>query len=269
LDDTYDRTSEGHRMPEDKPVARYLEIELWLRERTRTIPPGTLLPSEKELAAQFGVSRMTARQAVQNLAREGLVERRRGSGTYSAQRPYHRHEGILLSFSEDVRGRGMVASSVLLDASLRPASMAESEALGLDPGVRVVSIHRIRLADGSPQSVERAVLPTNCAAVLAADLEHGSLHAALHDIGRTPTIAQSWLTARMPTADEARHLSISATREPLLVERRVIRDQHDEPFEFTESAYVASRFAVDVTFRMSGPFDLVNTYPDAARGPLG
>lgn len=238
-------------MAETKPAARYLEIEWWLRERTRTGAPGALLPSEAELAAQFGVSRMTARQAVQNLAQEGLVERRRGSGTYIAERPFHRHEGVLLSFTEDMRTRGMAATSILLDASLRAASAAEIEALDLAQDDRVVSIQRIRLADDTPLSIERAVLPTSCAAVLASDLERGSLHAALHAAGRTPTIAQSWITARMPTAEESKQLHLTSQREPLLVERRIIRDQDDLPIEHTESAYVASRYVIDVTFRMS------------------
>lgn len=234
-----------------KPLARYLEIELWLRERTRTGTPGELLPSESELAAQFGVSRMTARQAVQNLAQEGLVERRRGSGTYIAERPFHRHEGLLLSFTEDMRRRGMTARSILIEASLRPATAAEIEALGLAGEERVVSIHRIRLADDTPLAIERAVLPTSCAGVLAADLERGSLHEALAGMGRTPTVAQSWITARMPTAEEAKRLGLAGQREPLLVERRIIRDQDDVPIEHTESAYIASRYVIDVTFRMS------------------
>ncbi|MCL2464268.1 MAG: GntR family transcriptional regulator [Micrococcales bacterium] len=238
---------------EGKPVARYLEIELWLREQTRTGTPGAVLPSEAELAAQFGVSRMTARQAVQNLAQEGLVERRRGSGTYIAEKPHHRREGILASFTEDMRLRGMTASSTLLDASLRSASVAEIEALDLADDAKVVSIQRIRRGDGVPQSIERAVLPTSCAAVLAADLEHGSLHAALHAAGHTPMIAQSWISARMPTPGEARHLSLPGQREPLLVERRIIRDQDNLPVEFTESAYVASRYVIDATFRITDP----------------
>lgn len=237
-------------MAGDRPVgARYLEIEWWLRERTRTGTPGALLPSESELAAQFHVSRMTARQAVQNLAQEGLVERRRGSGTYIAERPFHRHEGVFLSFTEDMRRRGMKASSELVEAAMRQASAADIEALRLGDDPRVVSIHRIRIADGTPLSIERAVLPASCAAVLSCDLESGSLHEALTAIGRIPTLAQSWISARMPTAEERKRLNVTSQREPLLVDRRVVLDQDGAPIEHTESAYLASRYVVDVTFR--------------------
>ena len=233
--------------------ARYLEIESWLRERTRDGLPGSLLPSESELASQFQVSRMTARQAVQNLAKEGLVVRRRGSGTYIAEHPIHRHGGVLFSFTEDMRRRGMTARSVLLEAILRPAAAHEAEGLRLAESERVVSIQRLRLADEVPLAIEWAVLRTSCAAVLSADLENGSLHAALAAIGHTPTTAQSWISARMPTAAEAELLSLAAMSEPLLVERRVICDQNDLAVELTETAYAAARYVIDATFRMSVP----------------
>src|SRR5690606_34265018 len=96
-------------------------------------------------------SRMTARQAVQNLAAEGLVRRQRGSGTFIAPRPMHRHSGPLMSFTADMHRRGMRASSELLSAELREANSLESGALRLDPGSRIVSIVRLRLADDLPK----------------------------------------------------------------------------------------------------------------------
>ncbi len=140
---------------------------------------------------------------------------------------------------------GTVASSTLVDALLRLASAAEIEALDLAQDARVVSIQRIRLADDVPQSFERAVLPTSCAAVLAPDVEHGSLHAALQSAGQTPVVAPAWISARMSAPQEARRPALSGQREPLLVERRIIRDQDYLPVEFTESAYVASRYVID------------------------
>lgn len=242
-------------MSEDIHAAgpRYREIEWWLRERTRNSLPGSLLPSESELAVQFHVSRMTARQAVQNLAKEGLVIRRRGSGTYVAEHPLHRNGGVLFSFTEDMRRRGLAARSELLEASLRPAVGAEADSLRLADGQRVVSIERIRFADDIPLAIERAVLLTSCAGVLSADLETGSLHEALAALGHVPTIAQSWITARMPTGEEMKLLHLTSEREPLLVELRIIRDQNDVPVEHTESAYIASRYVIDATFQMSEP----------------
>jgi GntR family transcriptional regulator len=231
--------------------ARYQEIERWLRELVLGGAPGDTLPSESELATRFGVSRMTARQAVQNLAGEGLVQRRRGAGTFVAPRPMHRHEGSLLSFTEDMARRGKRASSRLLEAGLCPASTADSTALHLPEGARVVVIRRLRCADDVPLALEHAVLPAECAGVLADDLEHGSLHESLHRLGRTPDVANSWITARPATAGEAKLLDVPA-RTALLVERRIIHDVTGAPLEHTETAYIAERFVIDAVFRVSG-----------------
>jgi GntR family transcriptional regulator len=236
----------GQRSPE----ARYQEIERWLRGRVLRSAPGDPLPSELELAARFGVSRMTARQAVQNLAAEGLVQRRRGAGTFVAPRPIHRHEGALMSFTEDMRRRGMEASSRLLEAGLRAASTADLDALRLPDGARVVAISRLRLADGAPMAIEHAALPAEFAGVLADDLEAGSLHESMIARGRVPAISRSWIRARIASSAESRLLELRA-RSALLVERRIIYDTDGLPLEHTETMYNADDYAIDAVFSVA------------------
>jgi GntR family transcriptional regulator len=250
----------GQRSPE----ARYQEIERWLRRRVLASAPGDPLPSEAELATQFGVSRMTARQAVQNLAAEGLVQRRRGAGTFvTPRRPIHRHEGSLMSFTEDMRRRGMKASSRLLEAGLRPATTADLEALHLPDGARVVAISRLRLADGVPLAIEHAALPSDCAGVLADDLETGSLHDSLVARGFVPAISRAWIRARVATAAVARLLEIPP-RSALLVERRIIYDTDGQPLEHTESAYNGDNYAIDAVFSVSRAASLPRNAAPAA-----
>ncbi|GAA4563006.1 GntR family transcriptional regulator [Planotetraspora kaengkrachanensis] len=240
--------------------ARYQEIERWLRDLVLRGAPGDALPSESDLAQRFGVSRMTARQAMQNLAQEGLISRRRGAGSYIAQRPLHRRESTLMSFTDDMRRRGVVASSQLLDARLRSATAGEIEALRLPEASRVVAISRIRLADGVPLAVEHVALPAECAGVLAEDLESGSLHEYLHRRGWTPALARSWIGARVATPAEVRMLDMTS-RGALLVERRIIYDQDHRPFEHTETAYVAERYVIDATFAATGSGTLTAATP--------
>ena len=237
-------------MRQRSPEARYQEIERWLRRRVLRSAPGDPLPSESELATRFGVSRMTARQAVQNLAAEGLVQRRRGAGTFVAPRPIHRHEGSLMSFTEDMRRRGMKASSRLLEAGLQAATTADLDALRLPDGARVVAISRLRLADGVPLAIEHAALPAECAGVLADNLETGSLHESLVTRGRMPSIARSWIRARIASAAESRLLGIPP-RSALLVERRIIYDTEGVALEHTETAYNADNYAIDAVFSVS------------------
>ncbi len=228
----------------------YQKIEHWLRARILEGREGDPLPSEADLAVQFGVSRMTARQAIQNLAAEGLVTRRRGSGTYIAPKPLHRHAGPLMSYSLDMKRRGMVPGSRLVTAMLRDPSESESDALRLGQRARVVCIQRVRLADGTPMAYDVCCLTPDCAPVLARDLEVGSLHEALRDLGREPTVAQSWIGARTATPAEARLLDLPP-KSPVLVERRIISDQDGVPLEFTISVFNAARYVIDATFSLA------------------
>lgn len=229
----------------------YRKIEQWLRARVLYGREGDPLPSESELASQFGVSRMTARQAIQNLAVEGLVRRRRGSGTFIAPKPVHRQAGPLVSFTLDMRRRGMTPSSRLIAAELRDPTEPEAEALGLVAGQRLVSVERVRLADGTPMALDTTCLTPDCAAVLGRDLEGGSLHAALRDAGRLPTRAQSWIAARLATTEEAKLLEVPA-RSAVLVERRLISDQDGAPLEYTTSVFNAARYVIDASFSLAG-----------------
>src|SRR5687767_15766889 len=94
----------------------YVIIERELRKMIRAAQPGDPLPSDAELCERFGVSRMTARQAVQRLANEGLLYRVSGRGTFVAQDPVHRRMNTLLSFTEEMARRGLTARSQILQS---------------------------------------------------------------------------------------------------------------------------------------------------------
>ena len=224
---------------------RYREIEAWLREIILNGRPGEVIPSEVEIAASFEVSRMTARQAVLNLMREGLVDRRRGAGTFIADNPLHRREGVLLSFTEDMKRRGLRPSSELISAKKEIATPSDLKMLNLKDPSTVIVIKRLRLADETPLALERVVLTSKCQKVLDEDLISGSLHDALRKNGIQPTLASGWLKARLATTQEANRLDLP-TKSPLLVETRVIEDQFGTAIEHTETAYAANRYVVDI-----------------------
>src|SRR4029434_10455827 len=123
--------------------SRYREIEQWLRTLVEGARPGDPLPSEAELCERFSVSRMTVRQALQELTNDGLVERRRGQRTFVAQRPLHRHPGVFLSSTEEMNRRGVQATSRLLSAGLDDPRRPEALDLGLAPDSHVVKIVRV------------------------------------------------------------------------------------------------------------------------------
>lgn len=234
-------------------VPRYYAIEQALRARIAQLEPDAPLPSDAQLCDEFGVSRMTARNAVQRLVQEGLVYRLPGRGTFVADFGTHRPASNLSNFTDEMRRRGRVPGSRLLEREVRPAEPAEARRLRLADGAQVVVVRRLRLADGEPVAIEQAVLRHDAAdAVLAADLEQGSLHATLVDAGLVPTSGRGTLGSEPAGRDEARLLGV-AKGWPLLVERRVILDQHDVPLETTETRYAAGRYAIDVEFTVERP----------------
>jgi GntR family transcriptional regulator len=232
------------------PLPHYKQIELALRERLATTEPGERLPSDEELRREFGVSRMTARNAMQRLAEEGLVQRIPGLGTFAVAPPSHRHADRLMTFSHEMTRLGRVPSSELLGRDIRPSTSEQASALGLRATEPVVVVRRLRLADGEPIALETAVLAARTEdVVMAADLEHGSLHEALGAAGLHLRRGQATITAESATPEDARLLGVQRGA-PLLVERRVITDVAGRPVEATESRYPGDRYALDVRFEV-------------------
>jgi GntR family transcriptional regulator len=128
-----------------------------------TLPPGTRLPPERDLAALCGLSRVTIRKAVQILAEKGALVQRQGSGTYVAQAlPVARAEALpILSLTEDLRQRGQAGRTVWLSRSVGPGSARDGRALGLPEGAAIARLTRLRLANERPLAVERSLLPAD------------------------------------------------------------------------------------------------------------
>jgi DNA-binding GntR family transcriptional regulator len=229
-------------------VPRYYAIEQTLRARIATLDPDSPLPSDAQLCEEFGVSRMTARNAVQRLVQEGLVYRLPGKGTYVAGSGAHREASNLTNFTKEMRRRGRTPSSRLLERELRSASELEARRLQRPAGSPVISVRRIRIADGEPIALEHAILRADAAGtVLDADLESGSLHEALVMGGLRPVRGHATIGSEPADADEAELLDVPSGW-PLLVERRLIVDRDGKPLELTESRYASGRYALDVDF---------------------
>lgn len=229
-------------------VPRYYEIEQALRARIAELDADEPLPSDAQLCEEFGVSRMTARNAVQRLVQEGLVYRVPGRGTFVASASAHRQAGSLLSFTQEMRRQGRTPTSRLVERALLPPNEQEQLRLGLADDARVVRVRRVRLADDEPIAIETAVFVGDCApAILTADLEHESLHTTLRNAGRVPTRGRGTLGVESASEEDADLLQVRAG-DPLLVERRLIVDQDGRPLELTESRYAGGRYLLDVDF---------------------
>ena len=149
-----------------------------LRQLISTRDVGSKIPSERDLSDEWGVARMTARKAIETLTDEGLLDRRRGSGTYVAQMPYARTVG-LSSFTADMLQRGLTPSTEVLDFERVPADEATAARLDIAEGDEVVRFTRLRLADGEPIAVETTWMPAHLVSAMTEEDLSGSLFESL------------------------------------------------------------------------------------------
>ncbi|MEV0948523.1 GntR family transcriptional regulator [Rhodococcus sp. NPDC049939] len=244
---------------------RYLEIADELRRRLGCAGAGDPLPSESELSKKFGVSRMTARQAVKSLEAEGLLYRVPGSGTYASGNETGRKVGILRSFTDEMAKRGVVVTSEVLFSDwvdLPPETAAE---LLLPPGSRAVRLVRVRLCDGLPVALEKVTLSPRCSFVLDYDLGTNSLYRLLEDRGIIVSEARGTIAATIADDNDAEHLGI-ATGSPLLVEKLRIEDQNGVRIEATDTRYVGGKYVSDVHLRRESRLRLAD--PDEVNVPF-
>ncbi len=141
---------------------------------------GTAIPSERQLSADLGVSRLTLRAALDDLAREGYLVRRRGSGTY-VQQPKISQELTITSFSDDMRRRGMVPGSRTLSMTTISAGARLGRFLNVSPSEQIVVVKRLRLADGETMAIETLHIPAALVPGLTPNALAGSFYELLQD----------------------------------------------------------------------------------------
>jgi GntR family transcriptional regulator len=134
------------------------------------IPTGAVLPGELELAAQLGVSRHTVRHALGVLTNEGLLRRERGRGTTVVSNlpppVIERSLSTFYAFAWEVRARGAIQHSYVLERAVVPADATFAERLKVDPNTEIERIVRLRTADEDPLVFETAYLPHQFSRVL-------------------------------------------------------------------------------------------------------
>lgn len=229
---------------------RYEEIAAYLRDLAERSAPEARMPSDAELCERFDVSRMTARQAVQELVNDGIVYRKRGHGTFRSPRRIQRLLGSPLSFTENMRRRGLIASSRLLEfGPVRPAS-EDVSALGIEEDQTVLVVERLRFGGDQAMAIERAIITPVCAGFEAEEVVEGSLHDVFERLGHSPVRAHATVSARRATKRERELLSLPSGG-VVLVERRVISDQNGLPLEHTQTCYAAERYEFDAVMYRS------------------
>jgi GntR family transcriptional regulator len=180
---------------------------------------GQAIPSEQALVQRYGIARMTVRQALDGLIREGLLRRERGRGTFVAQQWVERELSRLRSFSEDMRARNMVPSARLVSREVIPAPPHVSEYLKLGVREAVIYLKRLRLADASPMALECAYFVYALfQPILEADLVNNSLYELIQNtFGLRLTHASQEFAVVTPSAGDAQLLGLSKRDATLMI----------------------------------------------------
>src|SRR5689334_13932718 len=197
----------------------YKQLQRALREaiQTKVLSPDDALPAERDLAEEFGISRITVRKALDGLVSEGLLTRRQGAGTFVAAR-VEKSFSKLSSFSEDMISRGRTPRSTWLSRSAGQVTPEESLTLSLSPGAAVYRFNRIRYADDAPMALEYSTVPAF--ALAGPEAVEASLYEALEKTGHRPARALQRLRAVLFTAEQAELLAVAPRDPGLLIERR-------------------------------------------------
>jgi GntR family transcriptional regulator len=217
----------------NRPVHLCIRDDLRLRISAGEWGAGERLPSETELAAWYGVARMTVRQAVGALAAEGVLVRRQGLGTFAAVPAPAARSGYLQSFTEELRGQGRdVRTSLIRAATEQPPAIAR-EALQLGDSAVAILVRRLRVVDGLPAVLQNSWLPYSRFAGLEADpLLDGSLYAQLEGrFGVRIIRARQQADATAADAEDAALLGLRPS-DPVLRIARTAYDSSSLAVEF-------------------------------------
>ncbi|MCF6237466.1 MAG: GntR family transcriptional regulator [Candidatus Marinimicrobia bacterium] len=244
---------QGSHIDKSSFIPLYIQVRDILKELINTgkLRPGNRIPSENELSSAFSISRMTVRQAIQELVREGFITIRRGEGTFVSSVPHTQMLLKLEGFSSEMAKLGYRNHSRVLDiqkiASFDSYEMAYS-GLGKPPGEPLVRIRRVRYVEDTPFALETSFLSYRIGA--------GLLEPGMADDVSIYNYIENDLHIRLSRADHviqpdlankeiAQHLDIDVGR-PILKLHGTTFSMNNKPIEYLEGIYRGDKYELKV-----------------------
>jgi GntR family transcriptional regulator len=240
----------------DGTTPLYKQIETILEDLIRSgrLKPGEQVPTEIGIAAHFGVSRMTARKAVEGLAARGMLTRHKGRGSYVTDSPMMYGFSTMQSFSETLRERGYEVTTKVLFKGAVPASGEAAKALRLPPDGLMFMVRRLRVIEGRPAAIHASFLDFNVfAPLMDVDLSTTSLLGAIERIlGRRIASSEDSVEAGLARPEDASLLDVAEGR-PILTVRGVAFAGTGIPIRFANAVYLGSLFRFTVRNSADNP----------------
>ena len=223
-------------------LPKYYQVKRQLLALTAALDPGSPVPPERELARSYGTSRTTVRQALAELVIEGRLLRMQGKGTFVAK-PKVAQLLELASYTEGMRAHGLHPETKILDIGYVAVDEQLAVLLGIRTGGRALRVHRLRLADGEPMSIDTSHLPARRFPGLRKQLERElSLYETLRlAYGIQLTEAEETIETVLADPHDARLLGVDPGL-PLLLLSRHAYDVTGNPVEWAQSWYRGDRY---------------------------
>jgi len=203
---------------------------------------GQPIPAERQLALDLGVSRLTLRAALDELVRDGYLDRRHGSGTYVTE-PKIAQPLTLTSFSDDMRRRGMTPGSRTLELASTVAGARLAHRLEVSPEARLIRVKRLRLADSKPMAMEVLYVPEVLVPGLTrSDFEDHSFYELLRErYGITIASGTQSIEPTVTNEEESEVLGVPLHTPAFLFERTTVSES-GRIVEFVRSIYRGDRY---------------------------
>jgi GntR family transcriptional regulator len=238
-----------HALDKNGFIPLYYQIQRTLMEKIRSgeLKEGDALSSEEELARVYRVSRMTARQALQGLKTSGYAFSQRGRGTFVSRPKMEKSIMHLLGFTEDMKQRGMVPSSRVLEQTVIKATDELAENLKVSPQDSVIRLRRLRLADGIPMAIEESNIPLKFFPGLdRMSFAKQSLYRVLREnYGVRVGWADEVIEALPATREESELLTIPKRASVLSISRTIMTTE-ETPIEVACSRYRGDRYRASI-----------------------
>ena len=233
---------------------RYLDAKSLLEKRLREMPPLAPFPSERDLCAEFGVSRTTIRRTLAEMEKEGVIHRLAGKGTFTADTKYTDHAmQSFIGFDEDARTQNKVVTNRILVHRIAPCPREEAAALRIRVGEEIFILERLRFVDGAPICYVTSVLPLAiCPDMVKQDFAEESLYDFLRRRRIITVRAHRSIEVNEASSDEADLLGI-APQSPIFLFESIGYTAADRPLDHVRSRYPAYKARFETEVRGANP----------------
>jgi GntR family transcriptional regulator len=221
-----------------KPLYFQLKEIFHDKIESEELKEGDMIPSENELQQIYGVSRATVRKAIELLVYDGLMDKKKGKGTFVKRRKIEEKLPVLKSFTEEMSGRDAYKRVISVAYTKAPSGI--SSRMKLPPAESVLSLKRLMVVDGLPLGILHSYIPAKFKLSLDEDYTK-SLYRILEKKGIRLKEAEQTIEVRMATREEIRLLELAAPCPTLVIQRLAYSVNH-EAVEYVKGVYRGDRY---------------------------